>query len=153
MANQISISCDPKVQLHAAKAFSSILKELKINHAVIGGFALSLFGSSRHTNDVDILVDLAPNQIRDVLRPQITRINQHFVELGLKFYYVPTLVDGLAVKELVSINKGNVLIETLATNTLGLPLEVDPAMIIYPGQTEEDSVINILILPPTPPPK
>lgn len=153
MANQISISCDPKVQLHAAKAFSSILKELKINHDVIGGFALSLFGSSRHTNDVEILVDLAPNQIRDVLRPQITRINQHFVELGLKFYYVPTLVDGLAVKELVSINKGNVLIETLATNTLGLPLEADPAMIIYPGQTEEDSVINILILPPTPPPK
>lgn len=105
--------------------------------------------------DVDILVDLAPNQIRDVLRPQITRINQHFVELGLKFYYVPTLVDGLAVKEPVSINKGNVLIETLATNTLGLPLEIDPAMIIYPGQTEEDSGNKHLDSPPhhTPPKK
>lgn len=88
---------------------------MQINHAVIGGFALSLFGSTRHTEDVDILVDLAPNTIRDFSRPQITRLNPHFVELGLRFYYVPTLADGMAVEELVLINKGNVLIETVKT--------------------------------------
>lgn len=49
MAKQISITRNAGAQHHAAKALSSALNELKINHAIIGGFVLHLLGSSRHT--------------------------------------------------------------------------------------------------------
>ena len=40
------------------------------------------------------------------------------------------------------INEGNVLIETLPTNALGLPPEIDPTMVIHLGEKEEGSVTN-----------
>ncbi len=145
MAKQISITRDAKSQHHAAKALSSALNELQINHVIIGGFALHLLGSSRHTDDVD-MIDVVPNKIHDFLRPQLKSINQHFAELGLKFYHVPKVVEGLAEKELVLINEGNVLMETLPTNTLGLPSEINPAMIFYLGEGEGSSgELNVLI--------
>lgn len=131
MANQISITRNAGSQHHAAKALSFALNELKISHVIIGGFVLHLLGSSRHTDDVDMMIDVAPNKIHDFLRPQLKRSKQHFAELGLKFYHVPKLVQGLAEKELVLIKEGNVLMETLLINTPGLPSEINPAMILY----------------------
>lgn len=148
MANQISITRNAESQHYAAKALSSALNELQINHVIIGGFALHLLGSSRHTDDVDMMIDVVPNKIHDFLRPQLKSINQHFAELGLKFYHVPKLVEGLAEKELVLINEGNVLMETLPTNTLGLPSEINPAMIFYLGEGEGSSgELDVLIFP------
>lgn len=69
MANQISITCDAKVQLHASKVFFSVWNEMQRNHAVVSGFALSFFGSSRHTDDFDILVDLALKKIWGFFTP------------------------------------------------------------------------------------
>lgn len=150
MANQISITRNAGDQHHAAKALSSALNELQINHVIIGGFALHLLGMPRHTDDVDMMIDVVPNEIHDSLRPRLKCINQHFAELGIKFYHVPTLVEGLADKELVLINKGNVLMETLPTNTLGLPSEINPAMILYLGEGEGSSgELNVLIFPKT----
>lgn len=148
MAKQISITRNAGAQHHAAKALSSALNELKINHAIIGGFALHLLGSSRHTDDVDMMIDIIPNEIHDFLRPRLRCINQHFVELALKLYHVPKLVEGLAERELVLINEENVLMETLPTNTLGLPSEINPAMILYVGEEEGSSgELNVLIFP------
>lgn len=65
MANQISITRDAEAQKLAAKALSSALNELQINHAIIGGFALHLLGSSRHTDDVDMMIAIVPNKIQD----------------------------------------------------------------------------------------
>lgn len=155
MAHRISITRDSGSQLLAAKALSSALNELQINHAIIGGFALHLLGSARHTDDVDMMIDIVPNKIQDFLRPRLKCINQHFAELGIKLYHVPKLVEGLADKELVMINKGNVLVETLPTNTLGLPSEINPVMILNVGEGEGSSgklnfnpskIIKILII-------
>lgn len=155
MAKQVSITRNVGAQHHAAKAFSSALNELQINHAIIGGFALHLLGSSRQTNDVDVMIDIVPNKIQAFLRPRLKCINKHFAELGLKLYHVPKLVEGLAEKELVLINKGNVLMETLPTNTLGLPSEINPVMILNVGEGEGSSgelklnlskIIKILII-------
>lgn len=125
MAKQISITCDAKVQLHAAKAFSSVLNEMQINHAVIGGFALSLFGSTRHTEDVDILVDLAPNTIRRFFTPTNYTSQSAFRGARAQILLCAHACGRSgSVEELVLINKGNVLIgnrETLATKTLELP--------------------------------
>lgn len=137
--SDISITRDAEAQKLAAKALSSALNKLQINHAIIGGFALHLLGSPRHTNDIDMMIDIVPTKIRGFLRPQLKCINQHFAERGLKFYYVPKLVEGLADQELVLINEGNVLVETLPTNTLGLPSEINPAMILNIGEGEESS--------------
>lgn len=148
MANQISITRNAEAQRHAAKALSSALNKLQINHVIIGGFAIHLLGSSHHTDDIDMMVDVLPNKIHDFLRPRLKCINQHFAELGLKFYHVPKLIEGLAEKELVLINEGNVLMETLPINTLGLSSEIDPAMILYFGERKgSPGELNVLIFP------
>ena len=86
-----------------------------------------------------MIIDAVLNKLYNFLRLQLKCINQHFAELGLKFYHVPKLVEGLAEKELVLINKRNVLIETLLINTLGLLSQINPAMIFYLGDGEGSS--------------
>lgn len=98
MAKQISITRDATAQLHAAKELFSVLNRLQISHVVIGSFALHLFGSPRHNNDISLMADTTSNKIED-------------------FLHVPNLVKGLAEGELVLVNKGNVLIEILSTST------------------------------------
>ena len=51
----------------------------------------------------------------------------------------PRLVTGLAGEQLVLANEEKVLGKTLATKQLGLPLEIDSAMIIR-GKDEEEGV-------------
>lgn len=40
-------------QVEAARAISNIFEEQGIKHAIIGGYALNLFGHNRNTIDVD----------------------------------------------------------------------------------------------------
>lgn len=148
MAKQISIICKVRAQDHAAKALSSALNKLKRNHLINGRFALHLLGSSRHTNDVNMMIDIISNMIHDFLCLWLRCINQHFVQLALKLYHVLKLIKGLAERELVLINEENVLIETLSTNTLELLSEINPAMILYIGKEEKSSSeLNVLIFP------
>lgn len=66
-------------------------------------------------------------------------MDQHCAELGIKLYHVPKLVEGLAEKDLVLINEGNVLVETLPTKTFGLPSEINTVMILNVGGGEGSS--------------
>ena len=50
-------------------------RQAQQHHAIIGGFALHLLGSSRHTNDVDIMIDVVPNKIHDFLRLRLKCIS------------------------------------------------------------------------------
>lgn len=145
MATKVNITSDVKKQVDAARALSTILDTLGIKHAIFGGFAVALYGGSRRTKDIDILVDIPAKDIRDVLRPRVTEINQHFAQLGLSYYFVPTLVDGLAGEQLVLANQENTLIETLPTNSLGLPQMLTPAMILHGEEREEGSGQAVLI--------
>ena len=143
--NQIRTTTDKRVQADAARALCSVLDTLGIPHAIIGGFAVSLYGSARFTHDIDVLVDIASPKIQEFLRPQVSQINQHFAQMGFKYYFAPVLVEGLVGEQLLLANEGNVLVETLATNNLGLPGQLDPAMVINPRETGEGSGKTVLI--------
>lgn len=125
MAQRISITSSKQAQLAAARALSTALDTLGIKHAIFGGFALALYGSLGHTDDIDVLVDLTVPKIQGFLRPQVSKIDKHFAQLGLKYYFVPMLVDGLEGEQLVLANRENVLVETLPTGSLGLPSEIN----------------------------
>ncbi|MCJ1469763.1 hypothetical protein MMC07_008405 [Pseudocyphellaria aurata] len=149
MAPQVSITVAKEKQVVAARALSTILDTLGIKHAFIGGFAVALYGGARRTKDIDILVDIPANDIRDFLRPRVTEINGHFAQSGLKYYFVPTLVDGLQGEQLVLANQDNTLIETLPTHSLGLPMTITPSMILHREETEDGSAISKRTFPPS----
>jgi len=56
MSTQISIVNLHERLLQAAQLLSSHLHKLGVDHAYIGGFAWSLLGSQRPTQDVDVMV-------------------------------------------------------------------------------------------------
>lgn len=147
MPQTIKITNDKGAQVVAARALSSALDTLGVKHAIFGGFAVALYGNMRTTNDIDILVDVAEGEIRDILRGQITQLDQHFVEFGLKYYFAPRLMAGLAGEQLVLANEENILVETLPTNSLGLPPNIDASMIIRGEDMEEGSGDKVLITP------
>lgn len=144
MPQQIKTTTDKRVQADAARALCDVLDTLRIPHVIIGGFAVSLYGSDRFTHDIDVLVDIAPPKIQDFLRPQVSQINKHFAQMKLKYYFAPMLMEGLVGEQLVLANDGNVLVETLATNALGLPVQIDPAMVINSGGAEQGSGLPTL---------
>ncbi len=43
-----------------------ILSEFKINYIVTGGFAVSIWGRTRSTADIDLAIELFPEQVRNV---------------------------------------------------------------------------------------
>ncbi|MCJ1465389.1 hypothetical protein MMC07_004007 [Pseudocyphellaria aurata] len=145
MAPQINVTVDRVKQLNAARALSGILDTLGIRHAVLGGFAVALYGGERHTKDVDVLVDISAKDIQDVLRPRMSEINGDFAQMGLRYYLVPRLVEGLEGEQLVLANEENTLIETLPTNTLRLPMAITDSMILQEGDGEECSGKPIMI--------
>ncbi|MCJ1234658.1 hypothetical protein MMC14_002619 [Varicellaria rhodocarpa] len=126
MTKHIRITADHSIQIEAAIAFSKELKKLDIRHAFIGGFALSIYGHNRSTQDIDILVDIPPSSVQSFLRPEVTRLNRHFNLAGLKYYYAPSLIGDLEGEQLVLANDANVIIETLPTKLLGLPSKICP---------------------------
>jgi hypothetical protein len=48
-----------------------ILEELKIPYAITGGFAVSVWGRPRSTNDIDIIVEMAEKNVK----PLVSEIN------------------------------------------------------------------------------
>ncbi len=140
--SQISITTDPRCQSLAAHELSSLLNKLDIRHAVIGGVALRLLGGTRTTEDIDMLMEVPPEQITQVVKPAIVKMSNHFALLGFKMYFSPNLMEGVSGAELIRANKQNVLVETLATATLGLPEEIHPSMIIHANCAESLGEIN-----------
>ena len=137
MVKQIKITQESSRQVEAARVISEELTKLGIDHAFIGGFALFMHGSSRFTQDIDILVDLPPLSIHSYLCPEIARMNRHFGQVGLKYYFAPSLIGDLEGEQLVLANDCNVLIETLPTKSLGLPSQAGP--IIFCGDGIEET--------------
>lgn len=146
MAVHISVTSDIQAQRNAAKALSTALDTLEIPHAFIGGFALTQFGSTRRSDDIDILVQVVFEDIEDFIRPEVTRVNPHFAQFGEQYYFVPTLVDGLAGEQLVPANKGNVHVDILPIDTLGLPSRIEPAMVYREEQEGGLPVLHPRIL-------
>ena len=128
MSQEIPISEDPSLQYQAAKALSQELTKLGIGHVFIGGFAVKAYGGARSTNDIDILIEIPPDDVRSILRPKLAELNKHFIGYGLKYYYAPLLVGDLTGRDLLLANKANVLIETLPTRSLGLPAQAGPVL-------------------------
>ena len=46
---------------------SAVLSEAKIPYAVTGGVAVTVWGRARYTADVDIIVDIAPQKIKQLV--------------------------------------------------------------------------------------
>ncbi|CVL12926.1 uncharacterized protein FPRN_14753 [Fusarium proliferatum] len=109
----------------AAQAFSRILTDSNVEHALIGGFALNLLGSNRETLDIDVEVamdDANPEEFRGHLTQLLRNADQRFVVSKLKLYFVPNGQWDLRVP-----------IETLARGTLGPPRRLST---LRPGDGE-----------------
>ncbi|KAI9061128.1 hypothetical protein FKP32DRAFT_983399 [Trametes sanguinea] len=119
----ISISTNKQDHLAAARALSAIFYKLGVRHAYIGGFAWSLLGSIRPTEDIDVLIQ--DSNILE-LRERLIDLDPHFVDFaGFKLYYVTQTPDGHLVREqLVRSSTNNVLVETLSAGSLGLPVAI-----------------------------
>lgn len=102
---------------------------LGVAHAFIGGFALSLYGGSRATTDIDVLLEVTPDQVNGFLRPELTRINHKFAQIDMRFFFAPEQIGDLRGDELVAANQHNVLVEMLPVNQLGLPTRITSEMI------------------------
>jgi hypothetical protein len=53
-------------QLELLRYAVEALERLAIPYAIVGSFASSVWGESRFTQDIDIVVDLAPSQVREL---------------------------------------------------------------------------------------
>jgi hypothetical protein len=55
-------------QLELLKFAVQVLNRLQISHALVGSFASSAWGESRFTQDIDIVVDLKPDQVEPLCK-------------------------------------------------------------------------------------
>ncbi|KAI0663740.1 hypothetical protein C8Q70DRAFT_376124 [Cubamyces menziesii] len=122
---RISISTNQEHHLLAALSLSSHLDEFGIKHAYIGGFAWALLGSSRPTQDIDVLIECSDlSGLHEKLKERDVR----FTGVMFKLYYVTQEFDESAAHEqsedLVLRSRDNVLVETLRTGTMGLPVTI-----------------------------
>ncbi|KDQ11380.1 hypothetical protein BOTBODRAFT_35458 [Botryobasidium botryosum FD-172 SS1] len=140
MSNRISITTSREDQLRAAPFLSQTLRELGAPHAYIGGFAWALLGSTRPTEDIDVLIQIRDKDVQQ-LRKLLAEHSKHFAELGLKLFYVKELQGDLTGDQLVRASKGNTMIETLQAGTLGLPSVAGP---VYEYQAESGIVLELL---------
>ncbi|KAF8549498.1 hypothetical protein OG21DRAFT_1447782 [Imleria badia] len=141
MSARISITTSRDQQAKAASLLSQYLTEvLKCPHAYIGGFAWSLLGNTRSTEDIDVLIETT-NVLQ--LREKLSGLNERFTSAGIKFYFVKEPVNDLKGDALVRASKDNVLIETLEAGSIGLPIVAEPRYLI-----EHDSGFPIYILDP-----
>jgi len=126
----------------AAAYLSTCLQQLGYHHAYIGGFAWALLGSSRSTQDIDVLIEAGDSGMKD-LREKLLQLSQQFASVALKFYFVKELKCDLTGEALVRASENNVLIETLSAGSLGLPTVAEPTYRI-----EHESGMPIEILHP-----
>jgi hypothetical protein len=101
-------------QLEAAHTLSRILTQQGISHAFIGGFGIRLLGSTRPTEDIDVMIDVCdPCEITSRIRPLLQEQDSRFSVEGLKLYFTSGAHQHVRVT-----------VETLAVGTLGLPLHI-----------------------------
>ncbi|EMD38753.1 hypothetical protein CERSUDRAFT_122328, partial [Gelatoporia subvermispora B] len=127
MREIISVSSSQTDHIRAAKALSEQLDELRLPHAFIGGFAWSLLGSIRPTEDIDVLIETQNLDIAS-LRESLVEDDRHFAKFGIKLYYVQNVLEGVDREELVRRSSNNVLVETLQAGLLGLPIVAKPTL-------------------------
>lgn len=124
---QISISTNTEHHVRAAHILSESLRELGYDHAYIGGFAWSLLGSRRATQDIDILIQPLPGQPPLLaLWDDLMERSPHFAKANIKFYFVQQPNELLDGTENVIQGINNVLIETLMAGRMGLPAVASP---------------------------
>lgn len=143
MTTRISITTSPELQAKAAALLSQYLtEELDCPHAYIGGFAWSLLGSHRPTEDIDVLVETNNLEVSQ-LRERLENVDHRFATVGIKWYFVHNPVENLKGEDLVHASSNNILIEMLKTGTLGLPAVAEPIYTI-----KHPSGVSFAILSP-----
>lgn len=50
------------------KVFSRICKKLRIPHVIVGGVAVSAWGNIRTTRDIDVILDIKPEKMKDFVK-------------------------------------------------------------------------------------
>ncbi|KAF9530517.1 hypothetical protein CPB83DRAFT_810353 [Crepidotus variabilis] len=144
MPPQISVTTSRTDQSKAARALSDALNSLGCPHAYIGGFAWALLGSTRPTQDIDVLIEISILEMEKI-HTKLSEISRKFAESNaIKLFYVQDLKDDLTGIELIQANKNNVLIETLRAGSLGLPSVAGPT---YPIQNEDTGVVVQILHP------
>ncbi|KAG6809678.1 hypothetical protein H0H92_015192 [Tricholoma furcatifolium] len=101
----------------AAKLVSAKLTELNIKHAIVGGYALALLGSSRKPHDLDLLLDSKSPALADAAKKLAVR--QQLGNLsGFEFRPVDKL-----------IYDGKIEVETLFDDQWGVPAVSEATMV------------------------
>lgn len=135
-------------QVVAARAISARLDAEGLDHVFIGGFACAVLGSYRATQDVDILIETTAQSI-SALRERLIDLDS-FAKSGLKLYFVQRLPANLDDDTSGTVENsrsaGNVLIETLAAGTLGLPSVAGP---VYTDPKYHLKILHPSVLPLT----
>ncbi|KZT10200.1 uncharacterized protein LAESUDRAFT_694863 [Laetiporus sulphureus 93-53] len=81
-----------------------------------------------------------------LLREQISTVDRQFAEIGIKFYFIQDPGPDVKNGDPVRSSKTSVVIETLPTGSLGLPVAAEP---IYTATTKDELPIlhpSVLIL-------
>ncbi|KAI0089716.1 hypothetical protein BDY19DRAFT_992689 [Irpex rosettiformis] len=76
--------------------------------------------------DIDVLIQLAEGQDMLAVRDRLEELDEHFVNAGLKFFFVQHPDSQFCREELLRGCADIVLIETLAAGALGLPTVAGP---------------------------
>ncbi|KAH6605060.1 hypothetical protein Trco_006767 [Trichoderma cornu-damae] len=103
-------------QRMAARAMSAILAAHHVEHAFIGGFAVQTLGGKRHTEDIDIEIDINDRESasrHQIVQHLITADSRFFLQ-GTKLFFTPAEAP-----------EHSIPIETLPIGSLGLPPTLD----------------------------
>jgi len=84
--NTTSDTAFPGYLLEAAQILSTHLRQLGIDHAYIGGFAWSVLGSPRPTEDIDVMIKVENAAEMLALRDQLSGLNPRFATTTFKLY-------------------------------------------------------------------
>ncbi|KAF2395890.1 hypothetical protein EJ06DRAFT_534575 [Trichodelitschia bisporula] len=96
-----------KAMREAAAAVSSVMQSKGVEHAYIGGFAVNLLGGERHTEDIDMQVNLSA--------PELLQLRAFLLEHDTRFSYEKVNLY------FSSSNGHKIPVETLPMPALGLP--------------------------------
>ncbi|KAL4254133.1 hypothetical protein AB1N83_012912 [Pleurotus pulmonarius] len=120
------VTWDPNRQREAACILSSALRDLGYHHAYIGGYAMRLLGSSRTTEDIDVLIKSEKMGEMNHIRAKLIEADPRFANMGVFKLYCQLPDPDAPVPQAEA--RTHVLIETLATGNLGLPTAPEPTL-------------------------
>ncbi|RPD55652.1 hypothetical protein L227DRAFT_554503 [Lentinus tigrinus ALCF2SS1-6] len=143
----VSVTTVHDDQIEAARVLSLRLDAEGLKYVFIGGFACAVLGSERLTKDTDVLIEIRSQDIV-ALRKRLADLDARFVVFGIKFYFVRELPPPSSQTASTSVENSqrNVLIETLAAGTLGLPAAAGP---VYIDPQTELKLLHPSVLPLT----